>query len=89
MRVLELPKPLIPLNPLEPQRQPRLPKALGDVFVGNPRLTFPEVAAPSPQEKPAPKALSSEPPPVKEVPPSKSPYELSAQPLGEQLDVKA
>jgi hypothetical protein len=89
MRVLELPKPLIPLNPLTPPRQPRLPKALGDVFVGNPRLTFPEVTAPTPQDKPAVKATSQEQPPVKEAPPSKNPYAFAAQPLGQQLDVNA
>jgi hypothetical protein len=34
--------PLIPLFPVQPDRQATYPKALGPVFVGKPYLTFPE-----------------------------------------------
>lgn len=34
--------PLVPLFPVQPDRQPVYSKALGPVFVGNPYLKFPE-----------------------------------------------
>lgn len=39
------PKPLVPLDPIQRDRQPTYPKVLGPVFVGTPYLAFP--AAPS------------------------------------------
>ena len=35
------PKPLVPLDPIQRDRQPTYPKALGPVFVGTPYLSFP------------------------------------------------
>ena len=43
------PTPLIPLNPLQPDRTVQYPKALGAEFVGNPRLKFPEVKLKAPE----------------------------------------
>ncbi len=37
--------PLLPLNPLQPDRSEPYPRALGAAFVGKPYLTFPEVKA--------------------------------------------
>ncbi len=37
------PDPLLPLNPIRPDRSVHYPKALGAEFVGNPLLKFPEV----------------------------------------------
>ncbi|HEX9009348.1 MAG TPA: hypothetical protein VF804_03200 [Holophagaceae bacterium] len=38
-------QPLVPLHPVEPDRQAAYPKALGPTFVGKPYLTFPAATA--------------------------------------------
>jgi len=43
------PPPLYPAYPILPDRQEVYPRALGEVFVGNPRLDLPEVKAKVPQ----------------------------------------
>lgn len=51
VHVLETPKPLFPLNPLLAPTQPRIPRALGAVFVGNSFLKLPEVEAQVPKRE--------------------------------------
>lgn len=43
------PAPLLPLNPIQPDRSEPYPKALGASFVGKPYLTFPEVKVSAPE----------------------------------------
>jgi hypothetical protein len=45
------PPPLYPAYPLRPDRQEVYPRALGEVFVGNPRLDLPDVKARVPEAK--------------------------------------
>lgn len=82
MHVLETPKPLIPLNPLLAPTQPRIPRALGAVFVGNPFLKLPEVTAQIPKRE----AVAEKP---EEAPASKA-QEPAYGPLGkaEEKDPK-
>lgn len=44
------PPPLIPLNPIHPDRTESYPRALGQAFVGKAYLQFPEVKVATPKE---------------------------------------
>lgn len=91
VHVLETPKPLFPLNPMLAPTQPRIPRALGAVFVGNPFLKLPEVTAQVPKREAAPEKVE-EPPAAKVQEPAYGQLgkkEEKEPKVGTSLDLKA
>lgn len=91
VRVLETPKPLIPLNPLLAPTQPRIPRALGAVFVGNPFLKLPEVTAQIPKREALPEKPEEAPAPKVQEPVygRQGKTEEKDAKVGSSLDLKA
>lgn len=95
------PAPLVPAYPVQPDREVVYPRALGQAYVGNPRLALPDVKAKvmdtpetrkafgPPSEQVSPKPVETDPQTAKAAKPERQGLGRSRPPLGTLMDVKA